>query len=120
VHHYFADQFDLRKIGCHYDIKPKNILYRKGKLLLSDFGLSRLRNDQDDSKSEFQNVEGDYVAPECEDKELDHKKGEPGRKSDIWSFGCILSEMLASLHGGVTRVRQYHTDRRTTIGSERG
>jgi serine/threonine protein kinase len=120
VHHYFSDQFDIHRIGCHYDIKPKNILYHDDKFLLSDFGLSRLRSENEDSKSRFQDVEGDYVAPECEDKENRHRKGAPGRKSDIWSFGCILSEMLALLDGGAQNVEQYYDARRTTIGTERG
>ncbi|KAK5659659.1 hypothetical protein OQA88_867 [Cercophora sp. LCS_1] len=65
VHGYFAEAFDERRIGCHYDIKPPNILCMDGKLLLSDFGLSRLRKEEEGSESAFQHVGGAYMAPEC-------------------------------------------------------
>ena len=80
-------------IGCHYDLAPRNILIRQSKLLLADFGLSRLRPDT--SKSILVAGKGDYLAPECEPLRDDtFWKGLVGRASDIWSFGCILLEIL--------------------------
>src|SRR5947199_2296454 len=34
-HSYVSDEFKLEMIGCHYDLKPKNILFQQGTLLLS-------------------------------------------------------------------------------------
>lgn len=93
LHDFTSDEYELHLIGCHYDLAPRNILVQHGRLLLADFGLSRLRPET--SKSMFKAGNGDYLAPECE---MPHNenfvKGVVGRASDIWSFGCILLEIL--------------------------
>ena len=63
IHNYFSDEFNLTLIGCHHDLHHRNILVSKNKLLLADFGLSRLR--PENSRSRFKGM-GDYIAPECE------------------------------------------------------
>lgn len=93
LHGFVSDEYGLQLIGCHYDLAPRNILVQHGKLLLADFGLSRLRPET--SKSIFRAGNGDYLAPECETPHDDNFiKGAVGRASDIWSFGCILLEIL--------------------------
>ena len=93
LHDFVSDEYELRLIGCHYDLAPRNILVQKGKLLLADFGLAKLRPET--SKSVFKAGKGDYLAPECETPHEDNFiKGAVGRASDIWSFGCILLEVF--------------------------
>jgi len=120
VHEYFADDFGLRLIGCHYDIKPANILCQSGRLILSDFGLSRLRPEEDGSRSLFQRGEGCYIAPECEPSDQDFNPKPIGRASDIWSFGCVLAETLAYMSApfgkGHEMVKQFHKERRIQLG----
>lgn len=121
VHNYFFPQLNVRQIGCHYDIKPNNILFSSGKLLLSDFGLSRLRRAEDGSQTTFKAGEGDYMAPECESITEDFKHGRIGRASDVWSLGCVFAETLAYLSveavKGPAAVRIFKADRRLKIGS---
>ena len=100
IHGYFSDTFNVRKIGCHYDLKPENILYRAGKLILSDFGLSRLSDEDEGSKSLYRNGGGEYWAPECVSVHENFKNLHVGRSSDMWSFGCVLSEILTYLQEG--------------------
>lgn len=100
VHEYFENEFNVRQIGCHYDIKPRNILCYQGRFVLSDFGLSKLIPEDDDSRSLFEQGEGCYLAPECEPSDQDFKPGLIGRSSDIWSLGCVLAEIFAYLSGG--------------------
>ncbi|KAK4213589.1 putative cyclin-dependent kinase 1 [Rhypophila decipiens] len=116
VHDYFADDFDERRIGCHYDIKPPNILCRKGRLILSDFGLSRLREEADGSRTPFQDVNGAYVAPECI---CSGEKQDIGRASDVWSLACVLCEVIAFLLGGAERVAEFRKDRKISYGNHR-
>ena len=116
IHLYFAKDFNVRQVGCHYDIKPGNILYQGEKFLLSDFGLSRLRDNSEGSRSLYKGVEGSYVAPECEPSSKGFERAMIGRTSDVWSFGCFLFEMLAYLHGGPQRVNELHTARRKKLG----
>ena len=107
VHNYFSERFSIRRIGCHYDLKPNNILYRSGKLILSDFGLSRLSEEIDGSDSVYRNGAADYWAPECLSLDQGFKRLPVGRSSDIWSFGCILLEMLTYLQKGPSGVEHF-------------
>ena len=116
VHNYFSNTFNVRKIGCHYDLKPDNILYSPGKLILSDFGLSRLSNENQGSKSLYRNGGAEYWAPECHSVNEDFKKLHVGRSSDMWSFGCILSEMSTYLQKGSTGVKTFSSKREVTLG----
>lgn len=105
VHNYFSKEFNLRQIGCHNDLKPANVLYCNGALILCDFGLSRLVREADGSKSLYRNGGGEYMAPECVSIDDDFESLEVGRSSDMWSLGCILSEILTYVkkgHSGVT------------------
>ena len=110
-HEYCLPQLDIRRIGCHCDIKPSNILLVDGKLLLSDFGLSRLRRPEDGSQKTFTVGEGICMAPECEDIGGDFRPGKVGRASDVWSFGCVLAQLLVWLkapHGkGSSAVEEF-------------
>ena len=120
VHNYFFSQFNIQQIGCHYDIKPKNILFSNGKLLLADFGLSRLRKTEEGSQMTFKRGEGDYIAPECEAITDGFKHGRIGRASDVWSLGCVLADILAYLSvepaEGPTAVQTFTEDRRLKVG----
>ena len=116
VHNYFSNTFNVRKIGCHYDLKPDNILYRPGKLILSDFGLSRLSDEAQGSRSLYRNGGAEYWAPECHSVDEDFKKLHVGRSSDMWSFGCILSEILTYLQEGSTGVEIFSSKREVVLG----
>ena len=111
VHDYFSDTFEVRRIGCHYDLTPKNILYHSGKLILSDFGLSRLSDETEGSKSLYKNGGGEYWAPESTSVQESFKKLPVGRSSDMWSFGCVMSELLTLIQEGPTGVQNFSTAR---------
>lgn len=119
VHEYFAPEFSVRRVGCHYDIKPRNILCMRGRLILSDFGLSRLVEEDTSSRTIFKQGEGCYLAPECQPSDRDFEPGKIGRASDIWSFGCVLSEILAYVDtrggDGSGNVKQYRSERRIRL-----
>ncbi|KAK3368038.1 kinase-like domain-containing protein, partial [Podospora didyma] len=84
---------DVSLIGCHHDIKPDNILVMDGKLVLSDFGLSTLKEGvHSDTYLRF--GQGFYLAPETEDCDDNFARHRIGRPSDIWSLGCVLMELM--------------------------
>lgn len=109
VHEFFSD--DLQAIGCHHDLKPSNILIDGEKLLLADFGLSRFKDVSENSNSLFRGGLGDYIAPECEELEGDFNIGRICRSSDIWSFGCILAEVLTYMVKGSSGVQSFREKR---------
>ena len=120
VHDYFFEDYSVHQVGCHYDIKPRNILYANGRLLLSDFGLSRLQNEEEGSQTTFKRGEGFYLAPECEASEDNFKPGKIGRASDIWSLACVLTEVMVYMsfrpQDGPAAVKKFYDDRKIKLG----
>lgn len=119
VHSFMSKALDLEYIGCHHDLKPKNILFDGTTFILADFGLSRFTDAKESSKAQFEAGEGHYLAPECEDYENELEKYEISRPSDVWSFGCILTEVLTFMIGGCSAVAEFKKMRAIKIGAYR-
>lgn len=111
VHNFVENRIDLKLIGCHYDLRPKNILVSGSTLLLADFGLSRFKETSESSATLFKQGVGDYLAPECESIDDDFSKHPIRRSSDIWSFGCILAESITYMISGSDGVKEFRTKR---------
>ena len=111
-----ASRFKVQLSGCHHDLKPENILIHDKKLILADFGISRLKPTEPDrnTKTLVQRCHDDYVAPECYKAITDRQ--EVGRKSDIWSLGCIFLELLVFFVKNAAAVENFWVDRRLQQG----
>jgi serine/threonine-protein kinase len=79
-----------RKGVVHRDIKPANIMLTpKGQAKIMDFGLARLESAGDLTQTDVVMGTVAYMSPEQTlGKKVD-------QRTDIWSFGCLLYEMLA-------------------------
>lgn len=109
LHHFSLDNLHLA--GSHRDIKPENILVDGEHLLLADFGLSRITEDQESSSSTAPNIAGDCIAPEHERKD-DFKRHPTGRASDIWALGCVILMLLMFYREGKAGFERGRTERR--------
>ena len=76
----------------HRDIKPSNILFSSGHALLADFGIARAgrRTQPDLTSTGIAIGTPNYMSPEqsAGDRSVD-------ARSDIYSLGCVLYEMLS-------------------------
>jgi len=76
----------------HRDLKSQNVfLTAKGEVKLGDFGISRVLQSTYDCASTIIGTPY-YLSPEmCQEKPYN-------QKSDIWSLGCLLYEMMTLRH----------------------
>lgn len=110
------------RIGFHHDLKPANILLfgpaEKGLLRwkLADFGSGDLVHIPADSSDTIYNVKpstGDptYGAPEFA------TQGQVSLPKDVWSFGCILLEVLLWVSGsGGSALDDFERERMRVYG----
>jgi len=80
----------------HRDLKPSNLLLTpEGRVVLVDFGIAKRRNEsrEGDVLTNAREIIGTpaYLSPE----QLEH--GLADERSDVWSLGCVLFEMLAGV-----------------------
>lgn len=116
LHNFESESLDVKLTGCHHDLAPRNILVQDDNLLLADFGLSTFRCSEENSLTMFKIVRGSYVAPEGQffcDNEM--KRGQISRPGDIWSFGCILLEMVTYMVNGQSGLKTFRKARRVEI-----
>lgn len=113
VHECKSQDPGVNLVGCHHDLKPRNILIFDGSLTLADFGLTRLVPPEEGSQSVFRGCVGDYFAPECVDQKL--KSLKIGRPSDIWSFGCLIVEMVTFFEQGPSELARFRSIRATMV-----
>jgi len=76
---------DSGKFIIHCDIKPANVLIDGGVFKLADFGLSRFKDSDETSKTEWYRGTALYSPPERESL--------MGRGRDVWALGCVFLEV---------------------------
>ncbi|KAI0382928.1 kinase-like domain-containing protein [Hypomontagnella monticulosa] len=87
-----GDGVEFSRIGYHHDLRPANILVCDGKFVIADFGLSKLKPDDQSSRTTLRGGQDDYLGPEHFNYE-EWAKRMVGRPLDVWAFGCILAEI---------------------------
>ena len=107
--HLKNDDLDLRRNGYHHDLKPQNILVVGRTFQIADFGLARFKDLDETSKTDWKMGTRTYGPPESGEGSRN------GRAYDMWSLGCILSEIVTFALLGPEGVREYAVRRETQI-----
>ncbi|MGD2153614.1 MAG: serine/threonine-protein kinase, partial [Gemmatimonadales bacterium] len=87
-----ALEFAHRQDVIHRDIKPENVLLHEGEAMVADFGIALAVSAAGGERLTETGVSvgtAEYMSPEQALGE-----GEPDARSDIYSLGCVLYEML--------------------------
>lgn len=116
IHHFTFkdDNVSISKIGYHHDLRPANILIKDGIFMIADFGLSKLKPDNQDSKTRLRGGHDDYLGPEAFN-EADWTNGMVGRALDVWALGCTFAELACFIER--RSVREFKLARLATHGS---
>jgi serine/threonine protein kinase len=116
IHHFIFrdDTVSISKIGYHHDLRPANILIKDGIFMIADFGLSKLKQDDQDSKSLLRGGHDDYLGPEAFN-EADWTNCMVGRALDVWALGCTFAELACFIEG--RSVQEFRSARLATHGS---
>src|SRR2546425_551448 len=93
-----------RRSIVHRDLKPGNIMIARSGIKVLDFGLAKSGQDETVTASHMVMGTPAYMAPE-------QREGKPAdARSDIYSFGCVLYEMLTGAR--VTSQRKHIPSRK--------
>lgn len=111
-HHFAHPELELYLKGFHHDLKPENILVNGSRFLLSDFGLSKLKDMDTKSKTLSKDIMGYYLSPESETIEDGFQNKLIGQPSDVWALGCILAVVLTYIRRGSSGVQEFEQRRR--------
>ena len=106
---------ELTRVGYHHDLRPANILFVGTKFVITDFGLSKLKPDDETSKSILRGGHDDYLGPEAFD-ETNWSNGKVGRALDVWALGCIIVEFATYMAN--LSVEEFKRSREETIKHE--
>ena len=116
IHHFSTENRSWAQIGCHGDLKPSNVLVDGHTFTLIDFGLTKFKQPSESSGASNAMI-GPYAAPECFLTTADSNRIESPRACDVWSFGCILAELVVFMNDpGKDVFEKYAKDRKKTQG----
>ncbi|NIN71126.1 MAG: protein kinase [Gemmatimonadetes bacterium] len=87
-----ALDFAHRQDVIHRDIKPENILLHEGEAMVADFGIALAVSAAGGERLTETGLS--LGTPEYMSPEQALGEGEPDARSDIYSLGCVLYEML--------------------------
>lgn len=111
LHQIFDKEDGAPLKGLHADLRPVNVLYDGDRLILADFGLSRIKPASELSQTEVKARIDYYQAPECTPLEDPWDEGPYTRASDMFALGCMVTEVIVHIVKGHKGWRRFETER---------
>ena len=108
----------MSQVGFHHDLKPENILVKNRNFLITDFGLSRFSDKKSPMKFKWEGGAETYGPPEI-DPEFRKSENIDSCAVDLWSFGCIMTEVVAFILEGSRSLDEFRKNRLTWNGRSR-
>ena len=108
----------MSQIGFHHDLKPENILVRGRNFQITDFGLSRFSDKKSPMRFKWMGGAETYGPPEI-DPEFRRNEDIDSCAVDLWSFGCVIVEIVAFVLEGRYSLANFRKDRLTWHGRSR-
>ncbi|KAH8725464.1 kinase-like domain-containing protein [Phaeosphaeriaceae sp. PMI808] len=111
-----ANLVPKQKYGRHGDIKLENVLWYpspldpRGIWVIADLGLTTINSTQSRSNAPGKTIP---MTPEFRPPECDLEGGVISRSFDIWTFGCLLLEIVCWALGGQELRDRFEKDRTT-------
>ncbi|KAK9423247.1 putative Protein kinase domain-containing protein [Seiridium unicorne] len=111
LHEFVQGDTESSHKGHHQDLWPENILVDGSRFILADFGLSSIKSMDESSRTPFKGRKGYCQAPECADLRPPYHEHETTRATDIFSLGCIITDLLIYLTRGSSGVKEFREAR---------
>lgn len=115
---YRGQGMSMSQVGFHHDLKPENILVKDRNFLITDFGLSRFSDKESPIKFKWEGGAETYGPPEI-DPEFRKNEKIDSCAVDLWSFGCIMIEVVAFILEGSRSLDTFRNNRLTWNGRSR-
>lgn len=111
LHEFVLDDSEPSMKGNHQDLRPENVLVDGSRFILADFGLSSIKRISANSRTPFKGRKGYCQAPECVDIFPPYQEHNVTRAIDIFSFACIIADVLVHYRKGPSGVQQFRSAR---------
>ncbi|KAL2853313.1 hypothetical protein BJY01DRAFT_244279 [Aspergillus pseudoustus] len=101
--------------GKHRDVWSNNILVDNDRLILADFGLAIIDIITPDTPAQHTGRKGYYQAPESVDLQAPYLEHNTTPAADIFSLGCIFTDLLVYFAFGPDGIKQFREARKFII-----
>ena len=111
LHEFMLDTTGQSYKGHHQDLRHDNILFDEQRFVLADFGLSSIKELEENTNTPFKGRKGYCQAPECAQLMQPFQEHDTTRATDIFALACVLADIMIYLVDGPKGVDEFKNAR---------